>query len=350
MLRGWLFVPISVAVFFTHIYGLGLLGVLCFSAEAVRLHDRGRGWFRAAIEAALHASVMALPLLFTLTWPVESRGGTTADWFDWPIKWVGLIGTLRDRWGPFDVAALEFVGVIFLFALVSPKLTLSRNLAFSAVVLAISFVILPRFIFASAYADIRLLPCLFAVALLAIRFREPADARLAQTFAVLGLAFFLVRLAGTTASLAMAANDQKAKLVALDHVPRGARVASFFGLPCAEPWALHRNAHLGGLVIARREGFSNDQWMTAGHNLLELKYRNPGVFAHDPSEVTRPNGCRDGLPRTIDEALAQVPRDEFDYIWLIDPAPFDARLVAGMQLVWRGPGTFLYRTRRSDGG
>ena len=30
-------------VFFAHTYGWGLLGLMCFSADAVRLHDRGRG-------------------------------------------------------------------------------------------------------------------------------------------------------------------------------------------------------------------------------------------------------------------------------------------------------------------
>ena len=43
-LRAWLFVPISLVVFFTHAYGWGALGLLCFSAEAVRQHDRGERW------------------------------------------------------------------------------------------------------------------------------------------------------------------------------------------------------------------------------------------------------------------------------------------------------------------
>ena len=60
------------------------------------------------------------------------------------------------------------------------KLTLSRNLAFSAIVLAVSFVILPRIVFGSAYADMRLVPYLMAVGLLAIRFRGAPDRRTAQ--------------------------------------------------------------------------------------------------------------------------------------------------------------------------
>jgi hypothetical protein len=59
--------------------------------------------------------------------------------------------------------------------------------------------------------------------------------------------------------------------------------------------------------------------------------------------VVRPNGTHDGVYLTIDEALATVPRDKFDFIWLINPPPFDARLVTDLRVVWRGPGTTLYR-------
>lgn len=341
--RSWLFMPISVLLFFCHSYGWGLLGLMCFSAEAVRLRDQGRPLFPAVLDAALRTSVMALPLLVVLASPRQSQSAFASGWFDWDAKWVGLIGILRDRWGPFDVTSLEIAGVIFVFALFSPKLALSRTLAFLAGVLAVLFIALPRYILESAYADVRLLPFLFAIALLAIEIRDPTDVRFGRFLAALGLAFFAVRLGATTASLAIAANDQQAKLRALDFIPRGARVASFHGLPYAEPWALHRNSHLGAMVIVRREGFSNDQWLLEGVNLLGLKYRDAGAFAADPSQVVRPNGTRDGVYRTINEALAEVPRDKFDYIWLINAPPFDQRLVRDLRLVWRGPGTILYR-------
>ena len=67
-LRGWLFVPISLVVFFCHTYGWGLLGLLCFSADAVRLHDKGRPWWRAGIEADQVTGVVIDPQ------PVERSG------------------------------------------------------------------------------------------------------------------------------------------------------------------------------------------------------------------------------------------------------------------------------------
>ena len=342
-LRGWLFVPISLIVFFTHTYGWGLLGLMCFSADAVRLHDRGRSWWRAGLEAALHTSVMALPLVIMLVWRSETHGGSIYGWFEWEQKWRWIYSALRDRWKWWDIGGLIAAGLVFVFALVSRKLTLSRNLAFSAIVLAISFVILPRIIFGSAYADMRLVPYLMAVALIAIRFRGAADRRTAQVLAVLGLIFFAGRTAANTASLAIAADDQAAKLRAIDVMPEGARVITITGMPCTYYWPLLRNSHIGAMVIVRRNGFSNDQWVIEGVNLLDLKYRRAGYFAADPSQLVRPNRCRDRLHRMIDESLAQLPRADFDYVWLVDVPPYDPALTAGMAPVWRGPGSVLYR-------
>lgn len=342
-LREWLFVPISLIVFFCHTYGWGLLGLMCFSADAVRLHDRGRTWWRAAIEAALRTSVMALPILIMLIWRSETHGGGTIDWFDWKVKWHWIYSALRDHWKDFDTGSLIAAALLFLYALVSRKLTLSRNLAFSAIVLAVSFAIIPRIVFGSAYADMRLVPYLMAVALLAIRFRDVPHRKTAQVLAVLGLLFFAGRTAANTISLGIAGMDQKAKLQAINLMPEGARVITLTGMPCTEYWPLLRNSHLGAMVIVRRDGFSNDQWLLEGVNLLDLKYRAAGYFAADPSQLVRPNHCIDPLHRTIDESLAALPRNDFDYVWLIDVSPYDPSLVAGLQPVWRGPGSILYR-------
>src|SRR3954469_17543420 len=130
-LRLALFVPISLIIFFTHTYGWGALGLLCFSAEAVRQHDRGIGWFRSGVNAALQASVMALPILITIIWRSVVAGGTTGDWFNWQGKLLWLKTALRDRWQLFDLLSVGAVGLLIVEALRNPRLTFSRNLAFS---------------------------------------------------------------------------------------------------------------------------------------------------------------------------------------------------------------------------
>ena len=99
------------------------------------------------------------------------------------------------------------------------------------------------------------------------------------------------------------------------------------------------------MVIVRREGFSNDQWLLEGVNLMDLKYTAPGSFAYDPSELVRPDHCHDRLHRTIRDALIELPRDKFDFIWLVDVPPYDPSWIAGVRPVWRGPGSILYRVQ-----
>ena len=342
-LRGWLFMPISLIVFFCHTYGWGILGLLCFSAEAVRLHDRGRTWWRAGLEAALHSSVMALPILVMLIWRSEAQAGQFVDWFNWKSKLRGLMSALRDRWKWFDLSSMLVPALVFLYAIFGRKLEFSRNLLFSAILLAGAFATLPRLIFGSAYADVRLAPYLIATGLLAIRFRGPPARITAQVLAAIGLLFFATRTIANTISLKMAADDQTAKLKAIELMPRGARVASLTGTTCKEYWPLLRNSHLGAMTIVRREGFSNDQF-SEGANMLEVKYRAPGYFVADPSGVVKPNGCPDFVYRMIDSSLTSIPREDFDYVWLIDPPPYSPQTVADLKPVWRGPGSILYNT------
>jgi hypothetical protein len=343
-IRALLFVPISFVIFFAHTFGWGVLGLLAFSAETVRQHDRGVRWFKSPFKAAPHALVMGLPVLVIINWRSDVKGALARGWFEkWP-KFEMLVSALRDRWLVYDTASLALVVLIILYAIFSRRLTLSRNLAVTALLLLVAYLVMPAMLFGSAFADMRLAPFMFAIGALAIRFRGETDLRLARNLAIFGLAFLLIRTAGTTASMAMAANDQRAKLHALDHVPTGARVASITGRSCGLQWALRRNAHLGAMVMARREGFSNDQWIIKGTNLLTLRYTAPGPFAADSSQIVRPTGCREG-GWWIDRALRAWPRDKFDYIWLIDPPPFDEKLTAGMRPVWRGPDSVLYQVR-----
>jgi len=343
-LRALLFVPISIVVFFAHTFGWGMLGLLCFSAEAVRQHDEGKSWWRAGINAALHASVMALPVLITIAWRSEAHGGMTRGWLDWDFKWTYLKQVLRDRWEWFDLASAAVVGLVLVAAVAIRRLTFSRNLLFTALVLAIFFVALPRTVFGSTYADMRLLPYVLATAVLAIRFHGPTHLPLARVLAIFGLAFFLVRLGGNTISLAIAANDQQIELQALDHVPMGARVGWITDeLECGHGWALPRNSHLGAMTVVRRHGFSNDQWVIEGLNLLDLKYRAAGKFAADPSQIVRPGWCRGRGGWFVNPALNQFPRDKFDYLWMIDPPQFDPKYVEGLTPVWRNGRSVLYR-------
>ena len=65
--------------------------------------------------------------------------------------------------------------------------------------------------------------------------------------------------------------------------------------------------------------------------------------AADPSQLVRPNGCRDFLHRQVNDSLMGLPRKDFDFVWMIDAPPYDEKLVADLPVAWRGPNSVLYR-------
>ncbi len=345
-LRAILFVPISVIIWVTHTFGWGTLGLLAFSAEAVRQHDKGMSYIRAAVHSAVHCLSLAPPLLLMVAWRSGQVGGVTTDWFNWRLKLRWMLMSLRDRWMIFDLAALAIVVVLMLEAIRNRRVEYSRNLAFSALVLLAMFILLPRILIGSAYADMRLVPYLFAVAVIAIRFRPAASAHHIRILAVLGLVFFLVRIGGNTISFWMFDRTYDRQLAALDHVPKGARLVSFVGERCGKPWMMSRLPHLPGLAIVRREAFSNDQWVMAGAQLLRVRYPEARPFLADPSQVVTLRRCRREFYFTVNQALALLPRGGFDYVWLIRPPPFDPRLTRGLRPVWRDGTSVLYRVER----
>jgi hypothetical protein len=219
-------------------------------------------------------------------------------------------------------------------------------LTFTALVLAVAFAMLPRIIFGSAYADMRLMPFVLAFALLAIRFRRDTQLGMGWVLASLALAFFLARTVSVTWSLKLASDQYSRQLTALDRLPTGARVVSMVGLGCNRDsgWPLWRNAHLGGLVVVRRYGFSNDHWDVPGAKLLTVTNSAAGWWRHDPSNLVVNDRCRVRFGQPVSWSLRNFPRDAFDYLWLITPPPYDPALVPGMQKVWGLPdGSALYR-------
>lgn len=359
-LRAALFVPLSCLLWLCHTFGWGVLGVLAFSAEMVRQHDlltdrvaglsywdrlRRGHWPQAWVRAGLGCLPLALPMALMIFWRSGDHvTGQTADWFNWRAKARWAVMTLRDRWMVFDLASTAIVFLILGTAVRDKTIAYSRNLSLSALFLLAVYLMLPRIVFGSAYADMRLFPFAVAIAVIALRPRAGVPVRRAALVAGLGLAFFLARLGATTVSFWQYDGDYRRNLAALDHVPQGARLVSFVGRDCRDLWTYSRLEHLPGLAMVRRLAYTNDQWSMPGAQLLTVRYEAAGKFAHDPSEIITPHQCPgERWWKPVDKALAKVPRTAFDYIWLIQPPPHDPALLAGLTPLWRSGTSVLYR-------
>lgn len=342
-LRAIVFVPIAFVIWITHTFGWGTLGVLAFSAELIRQRDGGRSWFTAPIWAGLHCLVLAPPALLMLAWRSGHVSGQTTDWFNWRAKIMWLLMVVRDRWELFDMAYVALFYLVLLKGVRDPAIGYSRNLALSAVFLIAVYALLPRIVFGSAYADMRLAPYLFAIALIALRPKPGLSIRHAGVLAAIGLAVFLIRIGGTTASFYLYDRSYQKELAALDHVPVGARVVSFIGMPCRNVWFASRLHHLPAIGLVRKYTYTNDQWSMVGGQLLTTRYQIARGFSHDPSQIVTQERCRGEFWRPVDRALTLLPRQAFDYVWLIDPPRYDPALTRGLEPVWRSGDSVLFR-------
>ncbi|WBY06530.1 hypothetical protein PIB19_13165 [Sphingomonas sp. 7/4-4] len=335
--RSLVFLPISVLIWITHTFGWGVLGVLAFSAELVRHHDAHRGqgfareWLLPWFKAGIQCLVLAPPALLMLMW--RSGGhvtGQTADWFNWRAKMLWIVQVFRDRWQLFDIAS---VGVLFLLlfkAIRDPNLQYSRNLSLSFLFLAAVYVLLPRIVFGSAYADMRLVPFLMAIGIIAIRPKPGMSMRGAAVVAAIGMAFFTARIAATTWSFFLYDKSYDRELKALEHLPEGARLVSFVGETCYNEWKMTRLQHVPALALERKLAYTNDQWSMPGAQLLTVRYADAQRFAHDPSQIVTDIQCPREWWRPVAWALTRFPRDAFDYVWMIRPPQFDQRFLQGL--------------------
>ncbi|WP_294189937.1 hypothetical protein [uncultured Sphingomonas sp.] len=342
-LRAAVFVPLSCLLWVCHTFGWGVLGVLAFSAEMIRQHDlrkdRQSGhWVESWVRAGLGCVPLALPMVLMVAWRSGADvTGQTADFFYWRTKIMWVLMALRDRWLWFDVASVAVIYLVLFKALRDPRITYSRHLGLSALFMLAVFILLPRIVFGSAYADMRLAPFMLAIAVIAIRPKPGMTFRHASVLAAVGLAFFLVRIAGTTVSFAMFDRDYDEELVALDHVPVGARLLSFVGHNCHNDWRMSRLEHMPALALERRLAYTDDQWSMAGGQLMTANYDAAGGYSHDPTQIVTPVRCRGEWWRPVNFAIGRLPRDAFDYVWLIRPPKYDPRFAPGLVPVWKSP-------------
>jgi hypothetical protein len=351
-LRALVFVPIGLVIWVTHTFGWGMLGVLCFAAELIRQHDK-RGprtgpwhanfverWVVPWIVAGVHCLVLLPPALLMLAWRSGGHvGGTTGDWFNWRAKIWWVLMVMRDRWQLFDIACMGVVYLILLKGVRDPNIQYSRHLGLSAFFLIAVFLLLPRVVFGSAYADMRLAPYMIAIALIGLRPKPGLSIRGERALAVAGLVFFLVRMGATTWSYALYDKSYDRELKALHHVPVGAKLLSFVGETCYNEWTMTRLQHVPGLAMVRRFAYTNDQWSMAGGQLLTVRYKQARGFSHDPSQIVTDTKCPREWWRPVAVSLARFPRHAYDYLWVISPPPYDKRLERGLIPVWRDPTT-----------
>ncbi|MFM9852960.1 MAG: hypothetical protein ACKVOJ_09170 [Sphingomonadaceae bacterium] len=329
-LRALIFVPLASIVWVAHVYGWGVLGVLAFAFEARR---GGQKLWRAM----LGCLPLTVPFLLMIMSQQSEGVGFTGDWLNVSRKTIAIFSVLRDRWQWFDLGSLVVLSVVIFLPVRSKS---DKALALAAILFTLLFIAMPTTLIGSTFADSRMLPILFAIAILSIK---PSQM---QWIGLVALAFFGVRTVGTTISYWQYDQSYKHELAALAHIPPRARLVSLVRVNCMPRWAEHRLEHLPGLALVRRGAFSNDQWNQPGAQLARTHYPQGAPFDRDPSQfVIAGKHCQPGY-RLFSDALQTIPRAAFDYIWVINAPPDPLADYRGLTPLWKSGNSGVYRINR----
>ncbi|MDB5711767.1 MAG: hypothetical protein JWL96_3837 [Sphingomonas bacterium] len=308
------FVPIAALVWLCHSFGWAMLGLFVAGAEWALRRAAGQNWWRAALGAVMMCAPMALPVLILMAGNAHMPAGGTGDWFDLPLKLFWAMSLLRERWQLYDILCVAALFLLLAAAWRSRLVSFAPLLTVPAMLGAAAFLLLPTFYAGASYVDARLLPATLALALLALRV-APGEAHLAGRLAIAGLLFFVLRLATSTAALALFAQGQAAAARGADVLPAGTAVLVLVDEPAADNWNNPRLSHIAGLAIARHRVFTNEQWALAGQQILHPRHPAAAPFDRDPSQLVYPATVPGSTD--FDQALATFDRATFRYVWTI---------------------------------
>ncbi len=337
IVRAAVFVLIGLAIWITHLAGWGLLGLVLFAIELETARRDGAPYWRAIIACL----PVAAPLALLLLQPGGSSAIGVSHWFDGSLKLFFVLAVLRDQNAVFDIASAALLYALVVFGLRGMGFRMEPRLACAAAAMFAAFCIMPGMIMGSALADMRVLPCALALAILSLSPTSMAQ-RTLNLLAVAAVAFLGLRLTVQTIGWARTAVLQQDQLAALDHIPRGSRVFVLVTLPCESAWSSHRMDHLGLMAIVRRDAFVNGVWDMPSSQLTVHRPDATG-FVYAGSQTLFPAGCRYTPRYDLPRALATMPRAAFDFVWLIDTPSTAWPKDPGLYRIWSGERGALYR-------
>lgn len=315
-LRAGVFAPIALLLWIAHSAGWGLFGLMAFGAELARLRTAGRRWPGAIGGSVLACLPLAVPVILMIANapPPGARAGETGDWFNILAKFLWVISSLRDRWAWFDIVSMALLLIVLYMGARDKRLGYEARLGWPALFVLGAFLLLPRLALGGAYVDMRMMPAVWTLALLAIR--PSCDRRFGQRLAIAALLFFGTRTAATMTSFVLRTAEQRAELKAVASIPRGAAVLALVYKPCLTPWSDIRPEHLPAYATIARDAFTNEQWAIDGQQYLHIRHVAARPFDADPSQLVYPAGCEQ-QGHSLSDALTRFPRAAFSHVWII---------------------------------
>lgn len=308
------FAALAVVVWLCHLSAWGILGILVFGYEIALAHS-----WRARLRACFAPWPLAAPVAIMLAIP-----GTASSFSYganvWIYKQAIWMKAMRDTAYGLDMGGLIAVALMLAGAVLWRRVDLRLGLA-GLLLLGLTLAV-PRHISGGDYADYRLITAGLMVCVLALDTRGSFWGE-AGAGALAG-GYFALRLAVTTLNWQADSATTARFLQALDHVPRGARVASAVVVDRRQ-WGLNHFEHIGAYATVRRQALVNAHFAVAHVHMLQIKGVGRGFV--DPSQRLLM------VPSQKIDLAHFAPAEQADYLWYVGQRAPDT-MPAGARLLW----------------
>lgn len=329
-----------------HLAAFAVFLIIVTGWEMARLDWRNP--LRASVSLGFKVGPVAWPLLLSaIPKHVDHQPSLLGAWMLRPKIGMSLqlfrsINPLVDH---ATILLLIATAAACYFLILKKRGSASLGLFVPGCMLILLWAAMPQVLLGSEYADLRLLPAIFVLMLLAVR-RVPAW--LGKTAAVVGLAVFVARLLLLSLDWHGRAALAEQELAVLNGVPNGARIASFATDSVCGPWPMTGYDHLPSMAIVRRRAFVNSEWdLPTAIPTRPLYNRGRGYNDASSTVIGDPAFVHCNGP-SIGERLDHLPQDRFDYVWTFS-APIASERYPWLREEARGPSGVLYRIVRASG-
>jgi hypothetical protein len=333
-LRVALFVAVGLLVWLCHTFGWAFLGILCTAQSLVRHRGEGRSLPPVLLATLVDCGPLLAPIAPMLMWRSGADGAGIDGWFDLGQKAGWIIATLRlDReWADKLSASLLIAGLMMALlhtAMRGSRIAVDRTLATATSLSLAAFILLPRQIFGSVFADMRLTPYVLILGLLCLR---ENTSKMRSWPMIVALLFLGFRLTLTGHVYQQRERALEIHLVALQAIPEHARLATLIEVPCQTEWALPWFSHLGSMALVRKHVFANDQWANSSMNPLTVRFPAAGRFATDDRQLFFPERC--GMTPRLAQSLRDLPARAFTHVWIVGVEPAAIPPRRDLKRVW----------------
>lgn len=327
------------------------LGICLIMVGALTLHAAwhsasGPGRIANSLRATFVRMLHCLPAVALTVWYIASSDGQSiTTWSTWQTKIASLIGPFRLYNRALDLAlALSICSIIGL-GLATRRLKVHHGALLATALIFLVYLAMPYTLSSSALADQRITVPLALSAVAALAWTERAGPRLRAGVGLAIAALAFMRIGLLTRDWLHADRVYAEHLHALDHVPVGARIASFAVVPCSPSIPVANLANFQAYAVLKRDAFVNVLFDVPLYQVMRVRYNRDTQLYRNPSQLIYPQECAIDLPTpyALEARLAYIPDQRFDYVWIVGASLLRHTPRPNWRTVYRDADSVLYK-------